>query len=81
MAKVSDELVMVAAVIAGQNPVLWERLVAALGEHYRKLADETVDAPADSAQTMQGGARQARFLHDTLKTCRETALKLQSQKG
>jgi hypothetical protein len=77
MAKASDELVKVAAVIASQNPVLWDRFVAALNEHYRRLADETVDAHPDLAHTMQGGARQARFLHDTMKTCRETALKLQ----
>ena len=76
-AKVSDDLIMVSARMAGQNPVLWEQFVTALEAHYWRLADATVLVPPEQVQIMQGGARQARLLCDTFKPCRETALKLQ----
>lgn len=73
---INDELIKVAAALAGQNPALWDRFVVVMGEHYRKLADDTVKSPPETVQSMQGAARQALTLRDLFATCRDVALKL-----
>lgn len=74
--KTTDDLIRAANAVASHDPVAWKRLVDALETHYCALADQTVDAVGESVHVAQGAARQARFLTDTFKTCREIASKL-----